>query len=100
MKMVSYSRKPGTPLTAEQRKQLEALAKMPDSEIDFSDAPVLPEEAWKKAIRGGLYRPVKQAVSLRLDADVIAWLKKDGDGYQTRANQMLRERMLEDMRRS
>jgi uncharacterized protein (DUF4415 family) len=37
---------------------------------------------------------VKQAVSLRLDADVIAWLKKGGDGYQTRANQVLRERML------
>jgi uncharacterized protein (DUF4415 family) len=100
MKMVSSSREPGTPLTAEQRQQLEALAKKPDSEIDFSDAPVLPEEVWKNAVRGGLYRPVKQAVSLRLDADVIAWLKKDGDGYQTRANQMLRERMLEDLRRA
>jgi len=40
---------------------------------------------------------VKQAVSLRLDADVIAWLKKDGEGYQTRANRMLRERMLKDL---
>jgi uncharacterized protein (DUF4415 family) len=40
---------------------------------------------------------VKQAVSLRLDVDVIAWLKKDGAGYQTRANQMLRERMLKDL---
>jgi uncharacterized protein (DUF4415 family) len=37
---------------------------------------------------------VKKAVSLRLDADVIAWLKKDGAGYQTRANNILRERML------
>jgi uncharacterized protein (DUF4415 family) len=71
---------------------------MPDSEIDFSDAPVLPDEVWKNAVRGGrLFRPVKQAVSLRLDADVIAWLKKDGEGYQTRANQMLRERMLQDL---
>jgi uncharacterized protein (DUF4415 family) len=43
-------------------------------------------------VRGKLYRPLKQAVSLRLDADGIAWLKKDGEG--TRANQMLRERML------
>ena len=42
---------------------------------------------------------MKQAVSLRLDADVIAWLKKDGDGYQTRANRMLRERMLKDLER-
>ncbi len=45
-----------------------------------------------------MYRPVKQAVSLRLDADVIAWLKKDGEGYQTRANRMLRELMLKDMK--
>jgi uncharacterized protein (DUF4415 family) len=56
------------------------------------------EEAWKNAVRGRLYRPVKQAVSLRLDADVVAWLKKDGEGYPTRANQMLRERMLQDVR--
>ena len=42
---------------------------------------------------------MKQAISMRLDADVIAWLKKPGKGYQTRANQILRERMLEDLRR-
>jgi uncharacterized protein (DUF4415 family) len=36
-------------------------------------------------------------VSLRLDADVIAWLKKDGAGYQTRANRVLRERMLQEL---
>jgi len=95
MKTVS-KRKPGTAATAEQRKRLEQLAKMPDSEIDYSDAPSLPASAWKNAVRGRFYRPVKQAVSLRLDADVIAWLKKDGEGYQTRANQMLRERMLKD----
>jgi uncharacterized protein (DUF4415 family) len=40
---------------------------------------------------------VKQAVSLRLDADVLAWLKKDGQGYQTRVNRMLREWMLKDL---
>jgi uncharacterized protein (DUF4415 family) len=38
----------------------------------------------------------KKVVSLRLDADVIAWLKKDGKGYQTRANRVLREKMLAD----
>jgi uncharacterized protein (DUF4415 family) len=89
-------RRPGTPATAEQRRQLEALARMPDSEIDTSDIPVLPASAWKNAVRGGLYRPMKRAVSLRLDADVIEWLKKDGKGYQSRANKMLRERMLAD----
>jgi uncharacterized protein (DUF4415 family) len=97
MKVV-YRRDPGDPLTEQQKRELEALAKMPDSEIDTSDIPELPEEAWKDAVRGRFYRPVKQAVSLRLDADVIAWLKKDGEGYQTRANRILRERMLEDLK--
>jgi uncharacterized protein (DUF4415 family) len=57
-----------------------------DHEIDTSDIPELPASAWKNAIRGRFYRPVKQAVSLRLDADVLAWLTKDGQGYKTRAN--------------
>jgi uncharacterized protein (DUF4415 family) len=52
---------------------------------------------WKRAVRGKFYRPVKKAVSLRLDADVIAWLKRDGKGYQTRANRVLREKMLKEM---
>lgn len=95
---VIYRPLSGAPLTAEQTRQLNALEKMPDSEIDTSDILELPESAWKNAVRGRFYRPVKQAVSLRLDADVIAWLKKDGDGYQTRANQLLRERMLEELK--
>jgi uncharacterized protein (DUF4415 family) len=71
---------------------------MPDGEIDTSDIPELPPDAWKDAVRGRFYRPVKQAVSMRLDADVIAWLKKPGAGYQTRANRILRERMLRELR--
>ena len=42
---------------------------------------------------------MKQAVSLGLDADVLAWLKKPGEGYQSRANQLLREQMLADLRK-
>jgi len=91
---VVYELKPGTKLTEEQRKMLRALKDRP---IDFSDIPELPPDAFKNAVRGKFYRPVKQAVSLRLDADVLAWLKKDGDGYQTRVNQMLRERMLAEL---
>ena len=93
---VIYRREPGTPLTQKQIAQLKALEGRP---IDTSDIPELPASAWKNAVRGTFYRPVKQAVSLRLDADVIAWLKKDGQGYQTRANQMLRERMLKELER-
>ena len=93
MKVV-YRREPGTPLTAEQLAELKALEGRP---IDTSDIPELPADAWKHAVRGRFYRPLKEAVCLRLDADVLAWLKKDGQGYQTRANQMLRERMLKDL---
>jgi uncharacterized protein (DUF4415 family) len=92
---VIYELKPGTPLTEKQREMLKALKDRP---IDLTDAPELPDEAWENAVRGKFYRPVKQAVSLRLDADVLAWLKKDGDGYQTRVNRMLREKMLEELK--
>jgi uncharacterized protein (DUF4415 family) len=95
-KMVVYRREPGSPLTAKQKANLEELARMPEHEIDTSDIPELPASAWKDAVRGKFYRPIKKAVSLRLDADVIAWLKKDGEGYQTRANRLLREKMLAD----
>jgi uncharacterized protein (DUF4415 family) len=44
---------------------------------------------------GVLYRPVKKPVTLRLDADVIAWFKKSGHGYQTRINHALRKLMKE-----
>jgi uncharacterized protein (DUF4415 family) len=92
--IVRYRREPGTPLTAKQIRELKALEGRP---IDTSDIPELPPGAWKDAVRGKFYRPVKKAVSLRLDADVIAWLKKDGKGYQTRANRVLREKMLKEM---
>jgi uncharacterized protein (DUF4415 family) len=95
-KMVVYRRVSGSPLTAKQKANIKELAQMPDHEIDTSDIPELPASAWKNAVRGRFYRPVKKAVSLRLDADVIAWLKKDGEGYQTRANRLLREQMLAD----
>ena len=91
---VVYRREPGTPLTGGQLAELRALE---SRRIDTSDIPELLPGALKGAVRGRLYRPVKQAVSLRLDADVIAWLKKDGQGYQTRANRLLRERMLADL---
>jgi uncharacterized protein (DUF4415 family) len=86
-------------LTAKQKRELAAIAALPDDQIDTSDIPELPPSAWKNAVRGRFYRPVKQAVSLRLDSDVVAWLKKPGKGYQTRVNHILRERMLADIRK-
>ncbi len=90
----------GKDLTSRQKRELAGLAAVADDAIDTSDIPELPLAAWKEAVRGRFYRPVKQAVSMRLDADVIAWLKKHGKGYQTRANRILRERMLQEMRRA
>jgi uncharacterized protein (DUF4415 family) len=80
------------PLTREQLAELRSLAALPDSAIDTSDAPELPD--WSGAKRGLFYRPVKQQLTLRLDADVIAWFKMratSGEGYQTRINRALRE---------
>jgi uncharacterized protein (DUF4415 family) len=90
----------GQPLAAREKRELAAIAALPDDQINTSDIPELPLGAWKDAVRGKFYRPVKRAVSMRLDADVIAWLKKSGKGYQTRANNILRQRMLNDSRRA
>jgi uncharacterized protein (DUF4415 family) len=49
---------------------------------------------------GSLYRPIKKAVTLRLDADVLAWFKKPGRGYQTRINRALRDVMMEERKDS
>jgi uncharacterized protein (DUF4415 family) len=49
---------------------------------------------------GRLYKPIKRAVTLRLDADVLAWFKKPGPGYQTRINRALRKVMTEERKES
>jgi uncharacterized protein (DUF4415 family) len=96
-KTVVQELKRGHDLTARQAREIRALAAMPEEEVDTSDIPELPPGAWKKAVRGKWYRPVKQAVSIRLDADVLAWLKAKGDGYQTKLNGLLRKQMLEEI---
>ena len=72
-------------------KELAALARMPDDKIDFTDAPEVRE--WRGAVVGKFYRPIKKPVTIRVDADVLAWLKRQGSGYQTRINKLLREAM-------
>ncbi len=85
------------PLTPARKRRLAALADRPDSEIDLSDIPELTESFWKNAIKNPYYRPVKQQLTVRLDADVVAWLRKQGAGYQTRLNQVLRDTMLNEI---
>jgi uncharacterized protein (DUF4415 family) len=84
-------------LTATQRRQIAALAKLPDNKIDYSDIPPLKDRFWKHAVRNPFYRPVKCQLTVRLDADVVAWLREQGKGYQTRINALLRAAMLEDV---
>lgn len=81
-----------------QRKELAALAAKPESEIDFSDAPATSAEDWKAAARGKFFRPVKHQLTVRIDADVLDWLKSDGKGYQSRLNDILRKAMLNNHR--
>ena len=76
------------------RKELAMLAAKPDSDIDFSDLPATTEKDWKNAVRGKFYRPIKQQLTVRIDADVIDWLKQQGSGYQSRLNAILRDAML------
>ena len=84
-------RKDTSDLTAAQRAELDALEALPDDQIDTSDIPETLD--WSGAKRGLFYRPVKQQITLRLDADVVAWFKQqapDGRGYQTDINRALR----------
>ncbi len=86
-------------LTEEQKAQLAKLATMPDSEIDLSEIPELTDDFWGNAVRGRFYKPTKQATTVRVDSDVLYWLKKQGKGYQTRMNTILREAMLDELKR-
>jgi uncharacterized protein (DUF4415 family) len=85
------------PLTRKQKVELAALAAMPDDGIDYSDIPKKPAGFWADAVRGGLYRPVKRQLTVRIDADVLAWLRSRGTGYHGRLNQILRSAMLKDL---
>lgn len=77
------------------RKELAALCAKPESEIDDSDIPATRKVDWQDAERGRFYRPIKRQLTVRIDADVVEWLKSQGSGYQTRMNTILRREMLE-----
>jgi uncharacterized protein (DUF4415 family) len=85
-------------LSKVQKKEIAAIAAMKDEDIDYSDIPQVLD--WSKAEVGKFYRPPKKAVTIRLDADVLEWLKGYGKGYQTRANLLLRHAMASAIGRS
>lgn len=86
------------PLNKKQRAALEALAGKSDSEIDVSDIPPLTEAFWKNAVRGKYYKPTKKSTTVRIDSDVLAWLRAQGKGYQSRINAILRRKMLDSLK--
>jgi len=71
---------------------------MPDEAIDTSDIPPLTDEFWKNAVRNPFYKPTKTSTTVRIDSDVLAWLKSQGKGYQSRINAILRREMLTSLR--
>jgi uncharacterized protein (DUF4415 family) len=78
-------------LTKSQAKQIRTLKRMKDEDIDFTDIPEKTD--WSKAVVGKFYRPIKKSLTIRIDADVLAWIRGRGKGYQTRINRYLREKM-------
>jgi uncharacterized protein (DUF4415 family) len=76
-----------------QTRQIAALTRLPDAKIDTSD--IGERKDWSRAVVGKFYRPIKKPVTIRLDADLLAWLKSQGRGYQSRINHLLREIMHE-----
>jgi uncharacterized protein (DUF4415 family) len=79
----------------ETQDELLALARMRDEDIDTSDIPEVKD--WSRALVGKFYRPIKEPVTLRIDTDVLVWLKTEGPGYQTRINTLLRAAMTGDL---
>jgi uncharacterized protein (DUF4415 family) len=81
-----------SPTGKRERRELETLAGMADSAIDYSDAPVM--NALPPQIHvGRFYRPLKQQISLRVDTDILAWFRSHGKRYQTYMNAVLRREM-------
>jgi uncharacterized protein (DUF4415 family) len=92
MAIVSYTSETVPKPTKEDWERLDSLK---DEDIDYSDIPEITDfskfRPWEQR---QMFKPVKVAVTCKLDADIVAWLKQEGKGYQTRMNTILREAML------
>jgi uncharacterized protein (DUF4415 family) len=97
MNMVRYAQNDLPPITEARKAELKALAARPDSEIDYSDIPPLTNDVLSRVANHPLYRPHKTHATVRIDTDIILWLKRQGKGYQTRMNAILRDAMIKNM---
>ena len=84
-------------LTAEQQAEIAVLANQADAQIDKTDIPAIGSDFWTNAVRNPFYKATKQSTTVRLDSDVLQWLKSGGNGYQTRLNAILRNAMLREI---
>jgi uncharacterized protein (DUF4415 family) len=88
------------PISKKSQTDFARLDKMKDEDIDLSNAPEITPEMFAKAIvRRGLKPRTKTQLTLRVDTDVLEWYKKQGRGYQTKINMLLRAYMQEQQNR-
>jgi uncharacterized protein (DUF4415 family) len=91
METVKFSTDSLPKVSEREWKQVDAIK---DEEIDCSEIPEVTDfsefRPWEER---RMYKPVKVTVTCKLDADIVAWLKRDGKGYQTRMNSILRNAM-------
>lgn len=81
-------------LTQAQRDELATLTSRANEAVDYSDQPALDDAFWAQAVRNPLYKPTKTSTTVRIDTDVLTWLRSQGKGYQSRLNAILRREML------
>jgi uncharacterized protein (DUF4415 family) len=86
------------PLSSAQKAELKALAALPDADIDYSDIPPMDDSFWKNAVRNPYYKPTKTSTTVRIDSDVLRWLRSQGKGYQSRLNAILRREMMASLK--
>ena len=91
MAIVRYTLETLPPVSKEDLDRVDAIK---DEDIDYSDIPETTDfsnfRPWEQR---QMFKPVKISVTCKLDADVVAWLKQGGKGYQTRLNTILRQAM-------
>ena len=94
--MNKYRTADGSKLSPAQIARLDEIEARVGDAVDF---PPAPEANWATAVRGKFYKPRKEAISLRLDMDVLDWLRRRGERYQSEINRILRERMEAEISR-
>ncbi len=89
-----------SPMDEDTKARLAALAELPDSEINTTDIKEWSDEDFSKAVPfHSVYKPRKEQITTRIDADILIWLKSHGKGYQTLLNDLLRKEMIEECKK-